>query len=113
MKMRMRSQDISITSELIEDAVAEQLKSQAADVGLEKGKRGTIATPQQMFGVRHRADAIIIGLIDDWSDPKIKVQKIWDRSVQCNPKLQGSATKRKTHRGRRLQESYLRRAIRE
>ena len=112
MKKQTKNQEELITKEIVKEAAAEQLKSRGADDGLDKGRRGSIATPQQMFGIRRRADAIIIGLIDDWSDPKIRERKIWDRIVQSNLQLQKPATKRKTHRGGRSQESLMTRAIR-
>jgi hypothetical protein len=115
MKTRRRSQDKSITSELIEDAVAEQLKSQAADEGLEKGKRGTIATPRQIVGSRRRADHIILELIHDWSDPKIQLQKTKSPPhAQYNLPLQnmaGVSSQYRTHRGRRSRLSQIKRAI--
>lgn len=61
MAKQVWSQAKSICSELIEDAIAEQLKSrQAADDDLEKGGRGTIATPQQMVGSRRGIEDILI-----------------------------------------------------
>lgn len=62
MERQHRSQDNSITLELIEEAIAEQLKSQAADEGLEKGKRGTIATPQQIVGSRRRTEKVFLDM---------------------------------------------------
>jgi len=48
-------------------AVGEQLKSQVAENGLEKGRRGTIATPQQIVGYRRRPENILVGMIkDEW-----------------------------------------------
>jgi hypothetical protein len=53
---------------LIELAVEEQLKSQGAEDNLEKGKRGTVAIPQQMVGSRRRTEDIFAGMIkDEWA----------------------------------------------
>ena len=51
----------------LSQAVGEQLKSQVAEDGLEKGRRGTIATPQQIVGYRRRPENILAGMIkDEW-----------------------------------------------
>lgn len=48
-------------------AVIEQLKSQAPENGLEKGKRGTVAIPQQIVGSRRSTENIFAGMIkDEW-----------------------------------------------
>jgi len=115
MKNWLRSQEKSIRSELIGDAVAEQLKSQAADEGLENGKRGTIAIPQQIVGSRRRADDIIIDLLDEWSDPKVRIQKVKNHNAPYKSQPQSTAgisSRRKAHRGRRSQESLTKRANR-
>ena len=65
------SQRNSIKLGIIGNAVAEQLKSQAAEEGLEKGKRGTIATPQQIVGSRRTTENIFIGMLDDMP-PQVK-----------------------------------------
>lgn len=99
-----------IRLKLIEEAIGEQLKSQAAEDGLEKGKRGTIAIPQQIVGSRRRMDDIISDLIDEWSDPNICMKK--NHSAQYRNQSQnttGSSSKHKTHRGRRSKESIKKR----
>ncbi len=101
-KNRTKSQQISITSELIKEAAAAQLKSQAADNGLENGRRGTKATPQQMMGTRRRMDDILIDMLLDWSKSRPENRRVVEISA-----------KPKTHRGRRSQESVKRRAGRE
>jgi hypothetical protein len=87
----MRNQEKSIRLELIEDAVAEQLKSQAAEENLEKCKRGTVALPEQIVGSRRRMDDIIIDLVHRWCDREIRVQT-QNRSLKA---------RRKHRRGRR------------
>lgn len=52
-------------------AMDEQFNGQAAEHGLEKGKRGTIATPQQMAGYRRSTENIFVGMIKDtWFSKK-------------------------------------------
>lgn len=110
MKTRVGMQEILIRSESIEDAVAEQLKSLAADEGLENGRRGTVATPQQKVGSRRRMDAIVNELIDCWTDSKVLSQKTMNLRQLQN--AMGISSRRRTHRGRRSAESVARRANR-
>jgi hypothetical protein len=101
-----QSQEIS--KSLIADAAAEQTKSQGAEDGLEKGKRGTIATPQQMFGSRRRLDDIVLEMIKDWTPPK--KPDATDNQQDQSPA--GKSSKSNTHRGGRSVESLFKRANR-
>ena len=56
------SQEILITSAVMEEAIGEQLKSQAAEEGIENGERGTVATPQQIVGYRRGTENIFIAM---------------------------------------------------
>ena len=94
MERQRRSQEISITLDLIDDAAAEQLKSQAAAEGLEKGKRGTVATPQQVVGSRRRTENIFIDMSGNMPR-QVRPEKL---SVQNAVRR---ASKRKRRRGPR------------
>jgi len=99
----------------IDDAVAEQKKSRAAEDELNKGKRGTIATPQQICGYRRRVESVIINKMDEWADPKIRALKIvgYHTMIKNISKREKEANlKRKAHRGRRSQASINRRTNR-
>ena len=58
------SQEILTRSAIFQAAVNEQLKSQAAEDGLEKGKRGSKATPQQIIGCRRSQEKILNAMCD-------------------------------------------------
>ncbi len=60
---------------LIELAVEEQLKSQGAEDNLEKGKRGTVAIPQQMVGSRRRTEDIFAGMIKNITNVKLPAKQ--------------------------------------
>jgi hypothetical protein len=48
----------------VDDAVAEQLKSQAAADHLDQGPEGSIALPQQIVGSRRRTENILVDMCD-------------------------------------------------
>lgn len=60
---------------ILDEAVGEQMKSQAADDGLEKGKRGTKVIPAQIVGVRRRTENIIADMIKNSSFAKSFVKE--------------------------------------
>jgi len=75
MKKRIGSQNEPIILGFIEKAIDEQLKSHAPEDGIEKGKRGTIATPQQMMGSRRRTEKIFIEMATNISEAEPAKQR--------------------------------------
>lgn len=67
MEQWIKNQENLIKLVLFEEVVGEQLKSQAAEDGLEKGKRGTKATPAQIVGYKRRTESIFLDMIkEEW-----------------------------------------------
>lgn len=69
-----------------DQAIAEQLKSQAAEDGLEKGRRGTIATHQQIVGYRRRPENIFASMIKDVWFSKEEMKKPNTRKRKRGPR---------------------------
>jgi len=93
------------------------MKSRTPEKGLENGKRGTVATPQQIGGYRRRPEDIIVDKIDTWLNPEFRDRKIngyyvMIKNILKREKEEKASSKSKTHRGRRSPESLARRANR-
>lgn len=104
-----------LNSIFVDDAVTEVLKSQAPEEGLENGRRGTVATPQQICGYRRRNENIIVDKIDEWTDPRIRTLKIdgYHTLIKNEAKREkDEISQRKAHRGKRSTKSLIRRANR-
>ncbi len=85
----------------INEALAEQLKSQGSEDGLEKGGRGTVATEQQIVGYRRRQENILVGMIKD----------VWYSREELTSKPSKKQNIRKRKRGPRSQEAMKRRQL--
>lgn len=114
MEKAIGNEEELIKLNLINEAVGEQMKSQAADDGLDKGKRGTKAIPSQIVGLRRRTEDIIGDAIDNWSDTKIRNYKISSlvssfEHQSHNTSESVTSSKRKTHRGKRSLKSGVKR----
>jgi len=91
---------------LICEAVAEQLKSQAAEDGLEKGGRGTVAMEQQIVGYRRRTENVFASMIkDEWYS-----KKELDSKPPIKPGIKKSSN-RKRKRGPRSIQAIEKRAL--
>jgi hypothetical protein len=104
MDERVRSHENLIRLGLIEEAMGEQTKSQAAEEGLKKGKRGTVATPAQIVGYRRRAEYIYSDMLRNMPrhiKPKNPVQKMTEDGVASKDHQQKPGIKPSSHKRRR------------
>lgn len=90
----------------VDQAIFEQLKSQTAEDDLEKGRRGTIATPQQIVGYRRRPENIFASMI----------KEVWEKEKQKDDSLPAKhiikkKSSRKHKRGHRSVKSIKNRAL--
>jgi len=89
-KRRIVSQKELIILGFIQKAIDEQLKSHAPEDGIEKGKRGTIATPKQMMGSRRRTEKIFIEMATNISkaepDKPLNTKKQHTRKRKRGPR---------------------------
>lgn len=70
MGKQILNQENLIISCILNEAVGEQLKSQAAENGLDKGKRGTKTIPAQVVGCKRRTESIFLDMIKNMSFAK-------------------------------------------
>lgn len=102
MEKQINNKDNVMKLAILNEAVGEQMKSQAADDGLEKGKRGTKAIPAQIVGVRRRTENIFAGMIKNSSFAKSFVK---EQQAELTSKTPNTRKRKRGPRSIRYYES--------